>query len=344
MLSFAEARQVRVNRGDDRALVTEIDLYLAEVLPLLEQMRRVTVAQGMDVRRLGDGAGLEGQTEGALERGAAHRFGSGTRALSAVPLGGKEQDGMTVRFPLLAQEHQRALGQGDVAVLIAFTGADVQEPALRIDVADLQSKRFPQAQAAGVNGDQTDAMIQCGNRGEDLPDFGGGEHDGQFELGIGTNQFQFVRPGPVESFFPKQLDGANGLGAGLAGDLLVGLQVDAILANVLRREQFRRAAVELTELADAGVVGLFGARADGQELQVIGKGFQDGVRGTFFICMAVLLRLMVDRRASAYAGLRSASLGERTAKANNQRTKSCEAAKSSFPDAAERLRSTRKGM
>jgi hypothetical protein len=49
--------------------------------------------------------------------------------------------------------------------------------------------------------------------------------------------------------------------------------MDAILADVLGREQFGRAAVELAELADTGVISLFGARADGQELQIIGEGF-----------------------------------------------------------------------
>jgi len=49
--------------------------------------------------------------------------------------------------------------------------------------------------------------------------------------------------------------------------------MDAILADVFGAEQVGRFAVELTELAEAGVIGLFGARADGQELQVIGEGF-----------------------------------------------------------------------
>ena len=227
----------------------------------------------MDVRGLGDGAGLEGQPKCALERGAAHRFGRSARAQSAVALGRKEQDGMAVRFPLLAQEQQGALGQRDVAVLIALTGADVQEHALRIDIAHLQAQAFAQTQAAGVNRDETHAMIQGGNRGEDFSHFGGGEHDGQFELGIGPNQFQFVGPGAAEGFLPKQFDGADGLGAGLAGDLLVGLQMDAILANVFRGEQLGRAAVKLAQLTDAGEIGLFSARADGQEFEVIGEGF-----------------------------------------------------------------------
>lgn len=41
MLGFAEAGQVGVEGGDDRTFVSEIDLNLAEVLPLFEQMRGV---------------------------------------------------------------------------------------------------------------------------------------------------------------------------------------------------------------------------------------------------------------------------------------------------------------
>jgi hypothetical protein len=41
-----------------------------------------------------------------------------------------------------------------------------------------------------------------------------------------------VRPGTVEGLFPEQLDGADGLGAGLAGDPFVRLQMDAILPDI----------------------------------------------------------------------------------------------------------------
>jgi len=44
MLGFAQAGQVRVKGGDDRTLVAEVDLDLTEVLPLLQQMRRVGMA------------------------------------------------------------------------------------------------------------------------------------------------------------------------------------------------------------------------------------------------------------------------------------------------------------
>ena len=84
---------------------------------------------------------------------------------------------------------------------------------------------------------------------------------------------QFVRPDAIEGFFPEESDRADGLRARLAGDLLVGLEMDAILADVLGREPIGGLAVKLAELPDAGVIGLLGAWADGQELQVIGEGF-----------------------------------------------------------------------
>ena len=273
MLGFAQAGQVRVKGGDHRTPVAEVDLDLTQVLPLLQQMRRVGMAQGVDVRLLFDAAAFQSDAEGPLQRGAAHRFSGGGSTQTAVTFGRKDKRGMAMGFPLRAQEQQRAFGQGDVTVLIAFAGADVQEHALRIDVADLQAQPFTQAQAAGVNGAQTDPMIHSGDDPQNAAHFGGREHDGEFELGIGPNQFQFLRPGTFESFFPEQFDGADGLGAGLAGDLFVGLEVDAILTNLLGRDQVRRLAVELAELANAGVVSLFGARADGQELEVIDEGF-----------------------------------------------------------------------
>lgn len=82
MLGFTETGQVSVEGGDQGAVVAEVDLDLAQVLSCFEKVRRVGVAQGMDVRILFDAAGLEGEAEGALERGATHGFGGGGGALA----------------------------------------------------------------------------------------------------------------------------------------------------------------------------------------------------------------------------------------------------------------------
>ncbi|MCK7511696.1 MAG: hypothetical protein MZV70_51720 [Desulfobacterales bacterium] len=124
-------------------------------------------------------------------------------------------------------------------------------------------------------------MIQRGHFGQDAAHLGGREHDGQLELRIGAGQLQFGGPDAFEGLFPEELEGADGLGGSLAGDLFDGLEMDAVLAELLGGDQFGRLGAELTELADAGRVSLFGAGLNGQELEVIGEGIKDGVRGTF---------------------------------------------------------------
>jgi hypothetical protein len=44
MLGFAEAGQVRIDDGGRGTLVAEVDLDLAQVLPLLKKMRRVRMS------------------------------------------------------------------------------------------------------------------------------------------------------------------------------------------------------------------------------------------------------------------------------------------------------------
>ena len=171
MLGLAEARQVSVDDGGQGALVAKVDLDLAEVLTLLEQVCGVRMAQRVRMRCLFDSAGTEGDSEGALQGGAGHRLGGRAGALAAVAFGGKEQGRMTMGFPLLAQEEQSALGQGNVAILITFAAADVEELALGIDVGDLEIQTFAEAQPSGVDGVEADAMVQGGNHGQDAANF-----------------------------------------------------------------------------------------------------------------------------------------------------------------------------
>jgi len=163
----------------------------------------------------------------------------------------------------------------------------VQEHALGIDVADLQPKAFAQTQAAGVDGGQTDAVIQEGNTSQHAARLRGREDDGQFELSIGADEFHLGRPGTAEGFFPEEFDGAERLGGSLAGDLLDGLEMDEVLAELLGGDLVGGNVEMLAELADAGEVSLFSAGTDGQELQILGEGIKDGVRGTFFICICL---------------------------------------------------------
>jgi hypothetical protein len=131
-------------------------------------------------------------------------------------------------------------------------------------------------------------MIQGGHAFEDAAHLGGREDDGQFELGVGADQFHLGRPGAAKGFLPEKLDRAEGLGGGLPGDLLDGLEMNEVLAELLGADLIGRTVEVFAELSNAGVVGLFGAGTDGQELQVVGEGIEDCVRDELFLCIVVL--------------------------------------------------------
>jgi hypothetical protein len=252
--------------------MAEVDLDLAEVFALFEQVGRVGMAQRVDMSAFSDAAGLEGEAEGALERGALNRLGGGRRAFAVVAFAGKEQRRMTVSFPEFAQEPERAFWEGNVAVASALAGADVEETPLGIDVAHFQVQGFAQAQAAGIDGGQGDALIQGGHGRENAAHLGSGEHDGQFELGIGSDQLEFGGPGALEGFFPEELEGADDLGGGLAGELFFVFEVEAVLTELFGRNQVGGFGEVVADVAEGVVVGGFGAGADGQQGQVVSEG------------------------------------------------------------------------
>jgi len=105
----------------------------------------------MNMRAFGNPAGFEGDAEGALKGGAADGFLGRGSADAAASLGGEEQSGMPMGFPLLAQKLKGALRQWHITVLVAFAAPDVQKHALGIDVANLEAQAFSQTKAARVN-------------------------------------------------------------------------------------------------------------------------------------------------------------------------------------------------
>ena len=118
MLGLAERGEVRVDDRHVGTVMAQVDLELAQVLALFEQMRGVRMSERVDMRGLLDAAGLEGEPEGALQGGTIQRHGRRGRALAGVAFGGEDQARMAMRLPLLAQEFERALGQGDVTILV----------------------------------------------------------------------------------------------------------------------------------------------------------------------------------------------------------------------------------
>ena len=271
MLGLAERGQVGVDDGGYRAAVTEVDLELAEIFALLQQVGGIAVPEGVNVGGFLDAAGTQSQAEATLERAAAHRLGGGGRALAAVTFGWEEEAGMAMALPACTEQQEGALREGDVTVTVALAATDVQEHALRVNVADLQVQALAQAQATGIDGDQGDAVVQRRHRGEDATDLRGGQDDGELELRGGPDELDLGGPGSVERLLPEVLDGTDGLGGTGAGEAAVGLEVEEVLPEVLGAEVFGGAPEVLAQLAHAGQVGLLGAGQEREETEVFGE-------------------------------------------------------------------------
>jgi hypothetical protein len=275
----------------------------------------------MDVGVFLDAAGLEAEAEGPLEGGAAHGLGGRGSALTAVAFGGEEEPGMLVGFPELTQQEQGALGQGHVTVAIALAAADVQQGALAVDIPDLQAQALAQAQAAGVDRGQGHPMIEGFYQTQDLADLDGGEDDGEFELGSGTGELKFGGPGTLEGFLPEELDGADRLGGGLAGEAAFGFEMEEVLAEVLGRDQVGRLGVMLTELTDAGPVAFLGAGQQGEETQVLGEAIQDCVGRDFFLCMGRRIKVGTGGATGTRARRSAPNVKPGSAGANENRSR-----------------------
>jgi hypothetical protein len=142
-------------------------------------------------------------------------------------------------------------------------------------------------------------MIHGRHQGDNAAHLGGRENDGQFELRGGTSKLQFGGPGPAESFFPEEFDGAQDLSGALAGESPLGFEINEILTEFFGADQVGGAVEVLGQLAQASPITLLAAGLERQEGQVVGEALQDCMGGTFFIFIAAILTgLLAVCRAS----------------------------------------------
>ena len=138
-------REMRVAGRGLRRRMPEIRLNNAQADPGFQQMGGGGMAQTVDRHPFGDARRLFREATGFLER--THRDGSGGRlALRRASAAGRKQpDRMAVREPILAQQLQGTLGEGHIAVFIAFAAADMHEHASTVNVRHLELGAFGQA-------------------------------------------------------------------------------------------------------------------------------------------------------------------------------------------------------
>jgi hypothetical protein len=204
-----------------------------------QQVRGVAVPQRMHMGPLVAPALLAGAVESTLHTAA--RDGTtimGQTVRQPVTRRRRKQpQRRAMRAPVSAQQFQRRLGQGHIAVLLAFT-VDVQEQPRTVHIRHLQPGAFQQAQATGVDRCQTcpiDRNLHCRKC---QPYLFPAQHHGQLPLPGWAHKAQ---RGPLllQRLLVKELDATERDGGRGPGYL------EKVLAQVFIAELVRAAVVML---------------------------------------------------------------------------------------------------
>ena len=85
-----------------------------------------------------DAALFERVPESLLQTALGHWVGGAGQVGMAAPRRREDQHWMAMRDPVLAQEYQRALWQGDIPIFPAFAMLDVDHHARAVDITHLK--------------------------------------------------------------------------------------------------------------------------------------------------------------------------------------------------------------
>jgi len=169
------------------------------------------MAQGVDRGPLMDTACAEGSPEGVLYAAPGHGYGSCGHACPSAAWGGKEPDGMAVRFPVLAQPRQGRLWERHVAILGAFATVHMEKHACTVNLGDLQVGAFLKPQATGGDGGETHPIAQQFQVCENGADLFSTEDDREFLFPWGPDEGQ-RGPLSLQGVHIEKLDTAQGDG------------------------------------------------------------------------------------------------------------------------------------
>jgi hypothetical protein len=142
--------------------------------------------------------------------------------------GGKQPGPVTMCTPKATQPCQDSIGQGHIAVSVAFALQDVQHFSRPIDLSHLQLCPFLQAQPARVDRTQTNPIPLMSNTRQDLADFFKAQHNGKFVLLCWPHQLQGV-PGALQGLFVEKFDAAQGDPKCTIRDTSSAFQVEKVL-------------------------------------------------------------------------------------------------------------------
>lgn len=163
----------------------------------LQQMRRIGMAQCMDRSLLADSALEENDLEGLLQ-------GGGAEGLMFL-LVWKEIETGAVPFPVLAQQLQQSLREGNTPVLPPFAVAHPEQHPRAVDVLCLQGQTFGKTKATCIDDGQGHANGGGLDKGKDAFHFVGTQDDRELCPLFRANEIK-DELFPLEGFLEEKFD------------------------------------------------------------------------------------------------------------------------------------------
>ncbi len=193
--------------------------------------------------------------EGALWHGS-----SGEQQITVLaPWRREDQKRVAMGDPILAQQFESPVWEGDVAIFTAFTKADVDHQARAIDICNAKMSPFLKPQTAGIDGRETDAVTLKPDEAENLENFIMAEDDGKPLLTRRANQVESGQVS-VENLLEEELDAAQGNGRRRAGEFLDILEKEKVLSELFLGDQiwgFVKVLRQLTHGPDVSFLSTF---------------------------------------------------------------------------------------
>ena len=136
---------------------------------------------------------------------------------------------------MLAQESEGGVGEGDEPLLGVLAG-DLEALAAAVDVRDEEVGALHEAEPAGVDGGETDAVGWDADGAEHSPDLVPAENDGELAHPPGPRDAEDL-PLAAERALVEELDAAEGDLVRAVGHLPYGGELDKVAAHLILAEQ-----------------------------------------------------------------------------------------------------------
>lgn len=269
-----------VNGGRLWAGVSEKILNEAQMNPSFDEVRRETVAKGMDADPLGNPDVAESRFECLLDAATIHGSCRVLDGFRRSILAGKKQTGVPMGFPKPPKDFVSEGWQGHEPVFVPFRIADVDLHFCAIDVGNPEVETFTQTEPHAVDGEKKDAIPGPHNSLEETVGLFDSENVGQ---GFESWRLHDVHgfPGLPEDVLPEEfqaesidLDGAPGVGFH---------QLGKVPFEIFPGQIVRTSTEMLGQPTDGLAIQLNGGRPLALELESLQVVNIQGFESSFFI-------------------------------------------------------------